>query len=116
MAIRKDIPFFTKIKLHIKGVDVRLMKFPRIIFHRIKARKLINQTPTILCNNCTAGFILHDLSLEFRTPTINTLFYSFEEFTLFVQNLEEAKKAVLHKVETNYPYPVAAIELGGEGF
>lgn len=105
----------TKIIMHAKGFAYRLMKYPRMIFHKIKSRKNNNTSPTILCNNCTAGWVLHDLSLQFRTPTINTLFYSFDEFYLFVQNLQEVKGADLHEIESVFPYPVATIKLSGGG-
>lgn len=101
--------------LHLHGLTCRLMAKPRAWYHGVKARRNQNHTPTIICNNCTAGFLLHDLSLQFRTPTINTLFYSFEDFMLFVNNLHEFQKAPLREVPSSYPYPVGLLQTNAGG-
>ena len=50
--------------------------------------RLRNTTPTILCNTCVAGVVYHDLGLQFRSPTVNTLIYE-KEFIWFLNRLEE---------------------------
>ena len=53
-----------------------------------KIRKRINNKDfTIISNNCTAGFIYHDLGLQFLTPTIN-LFIKTDEYINFVKDLK----------------------------
>lgn len=52
-----------------------------------KRKQLINKNFTLLCNNCTGGFILHDLGLRFNTPTINMYFHLFDFFD-FVEDLD----------------------------
>ena len=47
-------------------------------------KRLRNFNPTIISNNCTAGFIYHDLGLEFRSPTINL---TIKQFPLFIAHL-----------------------------
>lgn len=37
----------------------------------VQRRRLRNSSPTIISNNCCAGFIYHDLGLKFNSPTIN---------------------------------------------
>lgn len=104
---------FQRIRLHARGFVYRLLKYPRMWYHAVKAKKNNNFTPTIICNNCTAGFLLHDLQLQFRTPTINTLFYSFDEFMLFVQNLHELQHTSVYPIASSYAYPVGEIKLKG---
>ena len=48
-------------------------------------KRLRNFNPTIISNNCTAGFIYHDLGLKFLSPTINL---TVKDFPLFISHLE----------------------------
>lgn len=41
---------------------------------------------TIICNNCAGGAIMHDLGMEFRTPTVNLQILP-EEFPRFCKYL-----------------------------
>ncbi|MDR3314122.1 MAG: DUF1919 domain-containing protein [Oscillospiraceae bacterium] len=50
-------------------------------------RRLRNNAPSIICNNCIGGYLLHDLGLEFRSPTIN-LWLEANDFCRFAQNLK----------------------------
>lgn len=43
---------------------------------------------TIISNNCTGGAVLHELGMEFRTPTINLQILP-EDYTRFCVNLRE---------------------------
>ena len=106
---------FKSFCLHLRGLSYRIMKFPRKWYHAIKARRNKNLTATIICNNCTAGFMLHDLSMKFRTPTINTLFYSFEDFFLFVNHLKEFQNAQIKEINSPYSYPVGLLQTECEG-
>lgn len=51
-------------------------------------RRLKNKNFSLLTNNCTGGFIYHDLGLRFNSPTINLFFYKDHFFT-FLEHLEE---------------------------
>ena len=42
---------------------------------------------TIISNNCSGGAVLHDLGMEFKTPTINLQIFP-EDFTRFCINLK----------------------------
>lgn len=44
-------------------------------------------TPTVLCDNCTAGMILHDFGVQFNSPTVN-LYFDGTDFYDFAENLE----------------------------
>ncbi len=68
-----------------------------------------NLTPTIVCNNCIAGVIYHNLGLQFQSPTIN-LFIKGEEYLEFVKNFEYYSKCDVVEVhDEDQPYPVGKI-------
>lgn len=47
---------------------------PLAVSRRNKMRKsLTNSTPSFLCPNCIGGILFHDLGLQFRSPTVNTM-------------------------------------------
>ncbi len=99
---------------HRKGLSLRMMRTPRKWYHHYRSKKNRNIAPTIICNNCVAGVILHDLGLRFITPTINTLFYNFQDFYDFVQHLEYFSNANIFRVESKrYQYPVGGISFNG---
>lgn len=83
-----------------------------------KRRKLEKKDISILCNNCTGGFILHDLGLRFDSPTINMFFHNLDFFD-FVEHFEYYIKQPLIQIknpryDTNAPdYPVAILSGGG---
>ncbi|MBQ2687952.1 MAG: DUF1919 domain-containing protein [Clostridia bacterium] len=58
------------------------------IYRRKKMRKRLNNTTaTLLCPNCMGGTLFHDLGLQFRSPTINTMMYQ-GDFIKFATNLD----------------------------
>ena len=60
------------------------------------------------------GVILHDLGLKFNTPTINTLFLSFDDFLYFVEHLKEFSELDVYELkQTEYPFPVGMQEYKG---
>lgn len=108
MADCKLIRFFTN---HVKGIAMRLMEQTRFYYHHNKTKRNNNKNPSIICNNCTGGVILHDLELMFNSPTINTLFYNFDDFIFFVQNLRKISKLVMFEIKEHKSYPVGGVEL-----
>ena len=62
-------------------------KFLRFFINRRNRKKLKNQTPTIFASDCNGTFIMHDLGLQFRTPTVN-LFFSAGDFVKFLGNVK----------------------------
>ena len=74
-----------------------------------RRKRLLDKDITILANNCNAGFIYHDLGLQFKSPTINLFFYKDHFFT-FLEHLDEYLaeeirecKSPQHIPEINYP-------------
>jgi len=85
---------------------------PRAWYHKRKAKQNKNHSCSVLCNNCTGGVILHDLKLKFNTPTINTLFYSYDDFIFFVKNIRDiASKELIEVGDTDQHYPVGQINI-----
>ncbi len=75
---------------------------------------------SILCNNCTGGFILHDLGLRFNSPTINMFFHELDFFE-FIEHFEYYIDQKLiqipnPKYDQNAPNYPTAILSGGEYF
>ncbi len=68
-----------------------------------------NSNPTIVCNNCVAGVIYHNLNLRFTSPTIN-LFIKGEEYLEFVKNFKYYSECDLEEVtDTSVGYPVGKL-------
>lgn len=89
----------------------------RFVTPRLRKR-LQKKEISILCNNCTGGFILHDLGLRFDSPTINMFFHGLDFFD-FIEHFEHYIKQPLIQIENprydkNAPdYPVAILSGGG---
>jgi len=67
-----------------------------------------NTNPTIVCNNCIAGIIYHNLGLKFSSPTVNLFFK--EDYVEFAKNFEYYSKCEL--IETKIggvEYPVGKL-------
>lgn len=79
----------------------------------ILQQRLTNKDFSIICQNCAAGFIYHQLGLKFLTPTINLYFYP-GGFLQFVQNLhyylEDCSLVEDQQVEEGFP-----VEMLGNG-
>lgn len=97
----------------------RINKFLRNRFVVKKKRdELKKKDISILCNNCTGGFILHDLGLRFDSPTINMFFHDLDFFD-FIEHFEYyITKNLIQIPNPKYDpaapdYPVAV--LSGEG-
>lgn len=50
-------------------------------------KKLVNRDFTLICDNCTAGVMYHDLGIEFLSPTIN-LYIVPDDYLKFISNLK----------------------------
>lgn len=90
---------------------------PRIVTPNKRAR-LVKNDISILCNNCTGGFILHDLGLRFDSPTINMFFHGLDFFD-FIEHFEYyITKPLIQIPNPKYDpvapdYPVAILSGGG---
>lgn len=72
--------------------------------------RLTNFTPTLICSNCTGGFLYHWLGLRFCSPFIN-LYMTNEDFVFALENWERFIHGELREVQpSGFAYPV------GEGY
>lgn len=77
-------------------------------------KKLKNMNPTIITSDCFGGYVYHNLGLKFNSPTIN-LFFSKEDFIIFVNNLEGFfSKELVEVKESLVNYPVGQLEYNGK--
>ena len=73
-----------------------------------KRRKLKNFSPSIIASNCNGGIILHDLGLQFNTPTIN-LYFDSGDFLKFLSDLSGYLEKELAEVECEFDYPAGRL-------
>lgn len=71
-------------------------------FYRIRLK---DKSFSLITNNCLGGVILHDLHLQFKSPTINVGF-SNEQFVLFCEHLEHYCSLPLQEAEWKHPMGV----------
>lgn len=74
--------------------------------------RLTNFTPTLVCSNCTGGYIYHWLGLKFKSPFIN-LFLWPKDFITALENWDEFLSSDLYEINSGLPYPVGKIETAG---
>lgn len=73
-------------------------------------KQLTNTSPTLICSNCTGGFLYHWLGLRFYSPFIN-LYMTNDDFLTALENWEAFINTEIEEVEnSSYNYPV------GEGY
>lgn len=100
-----------------------IRKFRRRIYdafsqsaYRRLSEKWREDTPSVVCNNCFGGVMLHHLGCRFCSPFVN-LFLVPDEFVRLVENWEEAVAAGLGNVsevkDSGMPYPVGRIDSVG---
>lgn len=78
-------------------------------------KRIKNKDFTIISNNCTAGFIYHDLGLQFRTPTIN-FYFKTDQFIKFVKDLKFYLDCPLIQVKKKgISYPVGVLKSNCKG-
>lgn len=100
--------------LYNNKITRRYNKFIRKKFVAPRLQKKLNKNNiTLLCNNCTGGFILHDLGLRFNTPTINMFFHGLDFFD-FIEHFDYYINQPLIQIEnpqydphaTDYPVAI----------
>lgn len=94
-----------KKKLIVKKIRATSRK--KIDIHN--REKLTNKDFTIICSNCTAGVIYHNLGLRFNTPTIN-MYIEPKDFIKLCQNLKHYMSCNMIEVPENSEYPVALLD------
>ena len=69
-------------------------------------KRLVNKTPSLICSNCTGGFIYHWLGLKFYSPFIN-LYLTDYDFVKALSNWDSFLNFdIVEDFGTNKSYPV----------
>lgn len=96
-----------------RGIKYRLNKWYKKVYISTYERRLIrrlkNRNFSIVCSNCVGGFIYHRLHQQFLSPTINCWMNQLD-FIKFVKNIHYYIGLELIFVESDKPYPVAALD------
>ncbi len=87
----------------------RINNIGRKIYNSMQRKKLKNNDFTLLCNNCTGAFILHDLGVKFNSPCVN-LFIEEADYIKLLKRLDHYKSRSLDFIETDKAYPVAKLD------
>ena len=93
----------------MKNVIQKLISYNEEKYLKQIRKKNSNTNPTIVCNNCIAGVIYHNLGLKFLSPTIN-LYIKGQEYLEFVKHFKYYSECDIKEViDKNVPYPVGKI-------
>ncbi|MDD0824950.1 DUF1919 domain-containing protein [Mannheimia sp. AT1] len=91
-----------------KRIYNKFNQIVRNIMNRARRKKLQNTHFSVLSHNCTGGFMLHDLGLQFRSPFVN-LYLSPEDFIRYLKNIEHYRQQSLEFINEK-DYPVAKLD------
>lgn len=64
---------------------------------------------SLICNNCTAGFVLHELKLRFDTPTIN-LAIQPEDYLCLLENFDNILDKDISDITGDSKYPIGLLD------
>lgn len=87
-----------------------IWKLFRNRINRNNIARLTNMNPTIISSNCIGGVIMHDLNLQFLSPTIN-LFIPPTDYLKMVTDLHKYMSADAHLFESD-PKPGISYPIG----
>ena len=83
----------------------------RKIRNRMNRIRLRNKDFSIIASNCNGAFLLHDLGLQFRSPTVN-LWFEPKDFIRFLTDLKKYTSAEIDFSESDEDavgYPVGIL-------
>lgn len=90
----------------------RWLKYRHEKINKENIKRLRNTSPSLICSNCTGGFLYHWLGLQFRSPFIN-LFLTDSDFVLALENWEKFINCdITEDVDSEKPYPVGIGYMG----
>ena len=84
-------------------------KFFRKLINASNRKRLNNTGFSLLASNCTGGFILHDLGLQFNSPFIN-LWITPADFIKYLNDMDYYNSCSLHFIESDKKYPVGQLD------
>lgn len=95
----------------MKILDIIKSKLQNRI-NRINRSKLQNYSPSLVCSNCTGGFIYHWLGLRFHSPFIN-LYLTPSDFITALENWDVFINSDIKEINIGSKYLVGQIAIGG---
>ncbi len=99
--------------MSIKAIFRKILteKNPLVLLRRSRMRKALKNTaPTFLCPNCIGGILFHDLGLQFRSPTVNTMMKQ-RDFVKFVLDPDRYLARELEFFDhPEYDFPCAKLD------
>lgn len=72
---------------NIESINIRINKFFRLKFYKIRKKKINKEKFTIISNNCWGGMIYESYGLQKQSPTIG-LFFEPGDYLKFITNLK----------------------------
>lgn len=97
------------LQIYNTKIGLRINRALRVFLNIANRIRLKNRDFSLICNNCNGGVIMHDLGLEFKSPTINMFFYG-DHFLKFCENFEfyisqqlTYCERPIHQPEIDYP-------------
>lgn len=113
--VRNEAVFCYRIS-NKKIIDSKVLNI--IGFSFTKYVKLVNQNPTFISNNCTAGIIYNLLGMRFTSPLIN-MFVKDDDYFSLIENFKQNMESEILLTGINYDsgtqlkYPVYTIRNTG---
>ena len=78
--------------------------------NRKNKSKLKNKSFSLISGDCLGGIVLHDLHLQFNSPTVNCWMYP-KDFIKFVNNLKYyVNKQLIFIYEEGINYPIGCLD------
>lgn len=92
----------------------QIRKISRYFLFKFNKPMIRNKEFCLISNNCIAGLIYHDLSLEFKSPIIN-MFIRANDYILFLNNIDYYLTEELIESNSNEnDYPIGTIGKAGK--
>lgn len=83
-------------------------KFRSLFRNKLDRARLKNRDFTILTNHCLGGIILHDLGLQFNTPTVNLKILP-DDFIRFLEDPHKYASLELVEIPSEFSYPMGML-------
>lgn len=71
-----------------EGLRLKILRFKRLKFAKLRKKNLMNNSFTIISNNCWGGMLYESYDLPKQSPTIG-LYFMASDYIKFVKNLRE---------------------------
>lgn len=89
---------------------MKLKNYLNVLIRKLLYRKQNEKKGvSVICNNCTAAMMLHDLGFGFNTPTVN-LWMNVRDYIIFVKSLPDILNEEIEDITPpNSSYPIGIL-------